>query len=65
MRRDLQEQVARFEDERNCSICMDHPVDCVFVPCGHACTCSSCSSKMAECPICRQKHKSVLRIMFN
>ncbi|CAG2175547.1 unnamed protein product [Oppiella nova] len=27
--------------------------DVVFLPCGHVCTCSSCSLLISACPLCR------------
>ncbi|CAL8365260.1 unnamed protein product [Lota lota] len=41
-------------DEDLCRICMDYPVDCVLLECGHMVTCSRCGKRMSECPICRQ-----------
>ena len=40
-----------------CAICMECVPDTVFVPCGHAVSCSACADKVlrrtAECPMCR------------
>lgn len=46
----------------NCSVCMDSWVTHVFVPCGHASTCTMCtlficSTEEAACPICRCKQQ--------
>jgi len=43
-----------MEDDSLCKICMDSPIDCVMLECGHMCTCTNCGKQMAECPICRQ-----------
>jgi len=43
-----------MDDESLCKICMDSPIDCVMLECGHMCTCTNCGKQMAECPICRQ-----------
>ena len=43
-----------LEDNDLCKICMDNPVDCVMLECGHMCTCTTCGKQMNECPICRQ-----------
>ena len=40
-------------DDELCKICMDNPVDCVMLECGHMCTCTGCGKLMNECPICR------------
>jgi len=46
--------VDTMDDEALCKICMDKPIDCVMLECGHMCTCTDCGKQMAECPICRQ-----------
>lgn len=38
----------------DCSICISEPKTLIFVPCGHFCSCNTCSSKIKnKCPICR------------
>lgn len=37
-----------------CKICMDAPVECVILECGHLATCMACGKQLSECPICRQ-----------
>lgn len=39
----------------SCCVCFDRPKTHVFVPCGHLCICSDCSSKLNSdnCPICQ------------
>ncbi|XP_053310865.1 E3 ubiquitin-protein ligase rififylin [Spea bombifrons] len=41
-------------DENICRVCMDSPIDCVLLECGHMVTCTKCGKRMSECPICRQ-----------
>ncbi|XP_030008259.1 E3 ubiquitin-protein ligase rififylin [Sphaeramia orbicularis] len=41
-------------EENLCRICMDCPIDCVLLECGHMITCTKCGKRMNECPICRQ-----------
>ncbi|XP_073521082.1 E3 ubiquitin-protein ligase rififylin [Phyllobates terribilis] len=41
-------------DENLCKVCMDSPIDCVLLECGHMVTCTKCGMRMSECPICRQ-----------
>lgn len=50
-----------MNDSDLCKICMDNPVDCVMLECGHMCTCTTCGKQMAECPICRQYVVRVVR----
>ena len=42
------------ENEFLCKICMDEPVDCVLLECGHMLTCVKCGRQLNECPVCRQ-----------
>ncbi|KAM5310097.1 E3 ubiquitin-protein ligase rififylin isoform 5-T8 [Glossophaga mutica] len=63
--KDLQHLVCGAEDQNGaavppsleenlCRICMDSPIDCVLLECGHMVTCTKCGKRMNECPICRQ-----------
>lgn len=45
-----------------CKICMDAPIECVFLECGHMATCTACGKVLNECPICRQFIVRVVRI---
>lgn len=61
------------QDERGsamqeCAICMEAPVDTVFVPCGHMATCNSCAERLGKrkpCPVCRKKIKLVQRVFIS
>lgn len=44
-----------------CKLCMDAPLDCVLLECGHITTCIECGKKLAECPICRRFVVRVVR----
>ncbi|XP_026477549.1 E3 ubiquitin-protein ligase RNF34-like [Ctenocephalides felis] len=44
-----------------CKICMDAPVECVMLECGHLATCTACGKRLNECPICRQYVVRVVR----
>lgn len=46
--------MADAESDFLCKVCMDAPVDCVLLDCGHMLTCVRCGRQLAECPICRQ-----------
>lgn len=57
-RKDLPENVPLDE---LCKLCMDAPLDCVLLECGHITSCIDCGKKLAECPICRQYVVRVVR----
>jgi len=57
-----QEEKVEESDEDLCDICMDAEPTHAFVPCGHRCVCEGCSGKFRECPICRQRIQSVIKI---
>jgi len=59
--RQAQDDKESMNDSELCKICMDNPVDCVMLECGHMCTCTTCGKQMAECPICRQYVVRVVR----
>ncbi|KAJ2664031.1 hypothetical protein IWW48_001043 [Coemansia sp. RSA 1200] len=45
-------------DDDVCKICWDASINCVFLNCGHMCTCLECGNRIVEsdrreCPICR------------
>lgn len=44
-----------------CKICMDAPIECVMLECGHMATCTGCGKVLNECPICRQYIVRVVR----
>lgn len=44
-----------------CKICMDAPIECVMLECGHMATCTLCGKQLSECPICRQYVVRVVR----
>lgn len=48
-------------DRHLCQVCLDAPINCVLIPCGHAVLCRVCLDRMTltvtprrpRCPICR------------
>ncbi|CAH2318327.1 mitochondrial ubiquitin ligase activator of nfkb 1 [Pelobates cultripes] len=62
LQREFQEAKARLEEEggvdvRNpCVICLSNEKSCVFLDCGHVCSCYDCYQALPgpkQCPICR------------
>ena len=45
--------MAENTSENACSVCLDQPRCVVILPCGHVCTCRSCTEQLLSCPICR------------
>ncbi|XP_064616139.1 E3 ubiquitin-protein ligase LRSAM1-like isoform X2 [Liolophura sinensis] len=48
----VQEVKARGVDSE-CCICMERKSVVIFLPCGHVCSCDTCSHSVTECPLCR------------
>ena len=38
-----------------CKICLDEPVQELFLPCRHLVCCSHCAASVRTCPFCRQR----------
>ncbi|XP_044308290.1 mitochondrial ubiquitin ligase activator of NFKB 1 [Varanus komodoensis] len=57
--RQMQETVAAAGDAANtCVICLSNGRSCVFLECGHVCSCDKCYQALPRpphCPICRQQ----------
>ena len=53
-------------EDSTCAICLTNSPNYSFVPCGHLCICEECknrsSSKLRECPFCRQKYTQIMRV---
>ncbi|KAJ1667378.1 hypothetical protein IW140_000909 [Coemansia sp. RSA 1813] len=54
-------------DKDVCKICWDASINCVFLNCGHMCTCLECGNKIVEsdrreCPICRGHIAKVVHV---
>lgn len=45
-----------------CIVCMDAPIETVFLECGHLACCQGCSTKLKLCPICRNQIARVVPI---
>jgi len=42
-----------LSDANQCIVCMDAPLETVFLECGHLACCQNCSVKLKLCPMCR------------
>ncbi|CAG7825275.1 unnamed protein product [Allacma fusca] len=59
--KDLEEEVRKLREARQCKICMDNEVAVVFLPCGHLVSCTACATAFTNCALCRQPIKAVVR----
>lgn len=39
--------------ESECVVCLDAGCEVLYLPCGHVCVCSRCSTSLESCPLCR------------
>lgn len=44
-----------------CVICLEQEYNAVFVQCGHMCCCTTCSSQLTNCPLCRRRIEQVVK----
>ncbi|KAI3903471.1 hypothetical protein MKW98_032125 [Papaver atlanticum] len=44
-----------------CIICLEQEYNAVFVPCGHMCCCTTCSSHLTSWPLCRRRIEQVIK----
>lgn len=54
--------VEKLPTDDLCKICMDAPIECVLLECGHCCSCTNCGKVLSECPLCRQYIIRVVRL---
>uniref|UniRef100_A0A2P2KUC5 RING-type E3 ubiquitin transferase n=1 Tax=Rhizophora mucronata TaxID=61149 RepID=A0A2P2KUC5_RHIMU len=44
-----------------CVICLEEEYNAVFLPCAHMCCCTTCSSQLTNCPLCRRRIEQVVK----
>jgi chromosome segregation ATPase len=51
-------------EQKQCTVCLEHPAHVVALPCGHRCFCTNeeCSAHVSLCPLCREPIIGTLRI---
>ncbi len=68
MNKRIYENGRRIENSNSntnsCVICLDQIPNMTFIPCGHLATCESCSSRVQDCPICREKIVNRQKVFF-
>ncbi|XP_046571620.1 uncharacterized protein LOC124279784 [Haliotis rubra] len=45
-----------------CILCLDHPANIVFLPCGHLVVCVMCKQVIQRCPVCSIRIRGCVRI---
>ncbi len=52
-------KIINSSESCTCCICMDSPINCILIPCGHKATCTSCANNIFErnkiCPLCKRE----------
>ena len=54
----------RISEAMTCKICMDHAINTMFNPCCHVMACAKCAARCDNCPNCRVKITSVVKIFL-
>ena len=58
------EQLSQEREKSLCIICLDTPREVLLKPCKHYCLCSSCTSRLRECPICKRQIRET-EVIYN
>lgn len=52
-KKDKEKKEEPKKPKTECAICMERDADCVFIPCGHVCSCVQCGQNVKTCAVCR------------
>src|SRR5690242_11043312 len=52
------------EEERLCRICWDDAADAAFYDCGHVVACLQCAREVQNCPVCRKRVLSAMKLYY-
>ncbi|KKY18596.1 putative math and uch domain containing protein [Diplodia seriata] len=52
------------EIERLCRICWEESADAAFYDCGHVVACLNCARRVDNCPVCRRRVLSAMKLYF-
>lgn len=61
----IEKEQEKIFDMLLCVICMVNQRGVVFMPCCHFSTCTICSKKITECPICRTYIESAKKVFLS
>ncbi|XP_049880002.1 E3 ubiquitin-protein ligase MYLIP [Pectinophora gossypiella] len=51
-------------DALACRVCMDQPMDTLFLPCRHVVCCEHCAPRCERCPLCRGEIEKLMHIFL-
>lgn len=52
------------EAERLCRICWEESAEAAFYDCGHVVACMNCARRVDQCPVCRKRVTSALKLYY-
>ncbi|KAH4938411.1 hypothetical protein HBI79_053520 [Parastagonospora nodorum] len=52
------------EAERMCRICWDEPAEAAFYDCGHVVACLMCAREVQNCPVCRKRVLTAMKLYY-
>lgn len=55
----IEEEEKKEENNGKCICCYENEKTHIFKECGHFCICENCSKNVDNCPICRNKSKTI------
>lgn len=60
----LDEEKRRANEASMCILCYERNKCVAFRPCGHVCSCESCSRRVDQCPLCRAPVQQRVRVFI-
>lgn len=64
LQRQLEEEKQKQHDSTLCTLCWERSKCVAFRPCGHVCSCETCSRKVSQCPLCRAPIQQRVRVFL-
>jgi hypothetical protein len=61
----LLEELKRLQEEKLCKICLDKECEVLFTSCGHFVSCNICALSLQDCPVCRNKIDSFIKVYLS
>ena len=61
----LLEELKRLQEEKLCKICLDKERAVLFTACGHFVSCNICALSLQDCPVCRNKIETFIKVYLS